>query len=137
MNINVRNKWKCMFLSFYFMIGFLWSLYLHTYFLDVVRKKLQTINIYTWVDKKKIKSSRKECFKNVLEILTNEKHFPKTISQWGFDYGLFTNLLRITIACDFSPSSFKLKRGILPPLTKYLSYFKNYLSYQAIIFLVN
>ena len=34
---------------------------------------------------------------------------------------------------DFSPSSLKLKRGILPFLTKY----EKYLSYQAKIFLVN
>ena len=34
--------------------------------------------------------------------LTNEKHFPKTISQWEFNYGLFTNLLRIIIPQDFS-----------------------------------
>ena len=33
-------------------------------------------------------------------------------------YGLFANLSRITIAYDFSPSSLKLKRDILPPLTK-------------------
>ena len=43
------------------------------------------------------------------------------ISQWEFDYGLFTNLPRIIIPHDFSPSSFKLKRGILPFLTKYVS----------------
>ena len=29
-----------------------------------------------------------------------------------------TNLSRIIIACDFSPSSFRLKRSILSPLTK-------------------
>ena len=52
------------------------------------------------------------------EILTNERHFPKTISQYEFDYGLFTNLPRIIVACNFSPSSFKLKKGILPPSTK-------------------
>ena len=39
--------------------------------------------------------------------MTNEKHFSKTISQWEFDYGLFTNLPRIIVARDFSPSSFK------------------------------
>ena len=50
--------------------------------------------------------------------LTNEKHFPKTINQEEFDYGLFTNLPRIIITRDFSPSSFKLKRIILPPSTK-------------------
>ena len=36
---------------------------------------------------------------NVLSILTNENHFPKTMSmkvyQWEFNYGLFTNLPRI------------------------------------------
>ena len=60
------------------------------------------------------------CFK----FLTNENHFPKTISQWKFDYGLFTNLLTIIVACDFSPSSLKLKRGILPLLTKWYCNFK-------------
>ena len=34
--------------------------------------------------------------------MTNEKYFPKTISQWEFDYGLFTNLPRIIIPHDFS-----------------------------------
>ena len=42
------------------MIGFLWALYLHKYLFDVVRNKLQIINIYIGIDKKKIKSSRKE-----------------------------------------------------------------------------
>ena len=31
-----------------------------------------------------------------------------------FGYGLFTNLPRIIVACEFFPSSFKLRRGILP-----------------------
>ena len=69
--------------------------------------------------------------------MTNEKHFPKSISQWEFDYGLFTNLPGIIVACDFSSSSFKPKRGILPLLTKYLLKLENYLSYQAKMFLVN
>ena len=48
-----------------------------------------------------------------------KKHFPKTISQWEIDYGLFTNLPRIIVACDFSPSSFELKlKGIIPFLIK-------------------
>ena len=42
-NINISNKGKCIPLSFYFMIGFLWSLYLHTIFLDMMGNKLQTI----------------------------------------------------------------------------------------------
>ena len=61
----------------------------------------------------------------------------KTINQWEFDYGLFTNLPRIIVARCFSPSSFKLRRGILPPLTKYVSQLENYSSYQAEFFLVN
>ena len=56
--------------------------------------------------------------------MTNEKQFPKTISQWEFDYGLFTNLPRIIVACDFPQSSFKLRRGILPLLAKKVSYLK-------------
>ena len=59
--------------------------------------------------------------------MTNEKHFLKTISQWEFDYDLFTNLLRIIVICDFSPSSFNLRRGILTLLTKYVSELGNYL----------
>ena len=39
------------------------------------------------------------------------------ISQWEFDYGLFANLPRIIVSHDFSPSSLKLRRGILPLLT--------------------
>ena len=68
---------------------------------------------------------------NVVYILTNEKHFSKTISQCEFYYGLFTNLSRIVVACDFSQGSFKLRKGILPILTKYVSQLENYLSYQA------
>ena len=54
--------------------------------------------------------------------MTNEKHFLKTISQWEFDYGLFTNLLRIIVVCDFSPSSFKLT---------YLSWQNRYLTLKT------
>ena len=46
---------------------------------------------------------------NVVYILSNEKHFSKSISQWEFDYGLFTNLPRNIVACDFSRSSYKLR----------------------------
>ena len=86
----------------YFMIGFPWGLYWHTIFL--------------WCGEKcgDQKFKKRICHVNVLQILTNEKHFPKTISQWEFDFGLFTNLPRIMVARDFFSSSFKLKRGILP-----------------------
>ena len=56
--------------------------------------------------------------------MTNEKYFPKTLSQWESDYGLFKNFPRIVVACDFSQSSFKLRSGILPLLTKYVYYLK-------------
>ena len=69
--------------------------------------------------------------------MTNGKHFPKTLSQWEFDYGLPTNLPGITVACDFSPCSFTPRRSILPLLTKYISRLENDLSYQAKIFLLN
>ena len=83
-----------------------------------MRNKLQQ-SISTWVNQKKMKSSRKEYVMwTWLKFWPNEKHFPKTISQWEFDYGLFANLLRITVTCDFSQSYFKLRRHILPLLTK-------------------
>ena len=81
--------------------------------------------------------------------MTKEKHFPKNISQWEFDYGLFTNLPIIIVARNFSLSSFKnirelnilgsfkFKRGILPVMTKYVSQLENYKSYQGKMFLVN
>ena len=53
----------------------------------------------------------------------------------GVDFGLFTNLPKIIFASDFSLSSFKLKRGIIPRLTTYVTI--NYCSYQAKMFLVN
>ena len=50
-------------------------------------------------------------------ILTNEKKFPCNCKPIEFNYVLFANLPRIIVACDFSSSLFKLRRGILPPLT--------------------
>ena len=52
-------------------------------------------------------------------------------------YGSFTNLPKIVKFTDFSPSSFKLERGILPLLTKYVYLLGNYMSYQDKIFLEN
>ena len=42
--------------------------------------------------------------------MTNEKKFPKTINQWEFDYGFFTDFPRIIVTWDFSHSSFKSRR---------------------------
>ena len=65
--------------------------------------------------------------------MTNEKKFPKTISQWEFDYGLFINLPRIIVACDLFPSSFKLKRSILlfSKEVSYLSWQSTYPNLKA------
>ena len=49
------------------------------------------------------------------------KIFSKTYEPIEFDYGLFTKLPRIVKFPDFSPSSFKLKKCILPPGIKYVS----------------
>ena len=35
--------------------------------------------------------------------MTNEKHSPKTISHWEFDYGMLTNFPRIIVTCDLYP----------------------------------
>ena len=45
--------------------------------------------------------------------MTNEKQFPKTINQKELNYDLFTKLPK-SIVRDISPSSFKVKRCILP-----------------------
>ena len=85
---------------FYFMIGLLWSLVL-IHIISVLWWEINSKQeISTRVNQKKFRSSRKEYHVNMLSILTNEKHFPKTINQWEFGYGLFTNLLRIIVACD-------------------------------------
>ena len=52
------------------------------------------------------------CNANAIKLLTNEKHSPKTVSQWEFDYVLSTNLPRIIVACNFFSSLFRLKGGI-------------------------
>ena len=52
----------------------------------------------------------------------NEKHFPKTISQYEFDYGLFTNLPRIIYPSRlFSEFIQTQKKYPYPLLTKYVS----------------
>ena len=58
------------------------------------------------------------CHVNMLCILTNDKHSPKIKSQLEFDHGLFTKLPRLIVTLNYSASSFKVKRGIVPPLSK-------------------
>ena len=44
----------------------------------------------------------------------------QTFFEKVFNYGQFRKLPRMTVVCDFAPSSFKLKRGILPLLIKWV-----------------
>ena len=76
------------------MIGFHWSSYSDTLFIWYGEK--QTPN-----SKYLLELISKEDQKFKRRILTNEKNFPKTISQWEFDYGMFTNLPKIIIAYNF------------------------------------
>ena len=78
------------------------------YFFGVVRNKLQTLNI--WVNQRRPRVQEKN---TSWERALNFDEW-NTFSEKEFDYGLFTNLPRIIVTRDFSLSSFKLKRGILP-----------------------
>ena len=101
------------------MIGFLWSLYSDTIFLWCENKTPDNKNLLEL-----IKRWSKVQEKNMwmwFKFWPIPNIFQKTISQWEFDYDLFTNLLRTIVTCDFSPSSFKLRGGILPLLTKCVS----------------
>ena len=49
--------------------------------------------------------------RELLWFLTKDERFPKTISQWEFDYGLFTKLLIIIVAREFSRTSFNSKKA--------------------------
>ena len=122
---------------FYFMIGFPWSLYSHTKFLCCGEKwtpntkyLLELIKRRSKVQEKNASCERALNFEQWKKL--SEKYKPMRV--W---LCLLTNLPRIIVACDFSPSSFKLKRGIVPLLKKYVSQLENYLSYQAKFFLVN
>ena len=96
----IRYNWKRMFLWFYFCyftIGFLWSFIYIQNFFDVVRKKLPLLF------KRRLKVQDKNLSVNVLYLNSDQwKTFLKSIGQWDLGYGLFTNLPRIIVACDFS-----------------------------------
>ena len=83
------------------------------YFFDVVKSNLKQ-KISTRVYQKKIKSlSKSNKSRDRALYYSNE-----SISQQEFDYGFFTKLPRIIVGSDFSPSLCKLKKSMLPPLTK-------------------
>ena len=95
-----------------FLVSFLWSMYLRAVFLWFKQK------IYLSWSKGGSIFIKRVCHVNALEILTNEKHFWRAISQKKFSFGLITKLPRIIVVRHFSPDSFKLKRGFLPPSLK-------------------
>ena len=104
-------------------------LVLHNWFL---MKFILTYNIYLSKRRSKVQEKNMSC-----DCALNFDQWKNFSENSEFNYGLFTKLLRIIVARDFSPSSSKLSRGILPLLTKFVSLRENYLSYQAKIFLVN
>ena len=53
------------------------------------------------------------CVALKLGVTKKKKYFDNSLVS-----GLFTKLQRMVVVCDFSPSAFKLKSGILPSLAK-------------------
>ena len=43
------------------------------------------------------------------------------MGQCDFDNSLFADSQKIIVACDLSPSSFKVKKGVLPPIYNILT----------------
>ena len=80
---------------------------------EIFLLELQALNIYYSSPKEVQKFKKRTCHANVNfdQRKTLSENYKPMIE---FDYGLFTNSPRIIVACDFSPSSFRLKRGILP-----------------------
>ena len=88
------------------------------YFFDALRNQTLNKNYLLELIKKRSKVHGMNMSCELALHLTNQKHFLKTICQNEFGYGLFTKLPKLIVVCDFSPSSFQLKRGILTRLSK-------------------
>ena len=58
-NINITDKWKCISLCFYLMIGFFWRLYLYTVFLWCSEKKTPNNKYLLVVIKRRLKVQEK------------------------------------------------------------------------------
>ena len=126
-----------LFVCISWLVSFGVCIYIQYYF-DVVRNKLQTTNIYTRVDKKKIKSSRKEyviriCFKlwpmkNIFwKLWANESLNMACLQIYQELLSLVTFLW---VHSNSKEISYLYWQNTYPNL-------KNYLSYEAKIFLVN
>ena len=102
-NINIRKKWKCLFLF-------------HNWFpMKFVSKYLLKLI------KRRAKVQEQNLSRQIALNFDQWNAFYENYKPMRVWYGLLINLPRIIVACDFSPSSFKLKRGILPLLTKCVS----------------
>ena len=106
---------ECIFF-FVFISSFVSFAGVYIYVQESVRKQTsETSNgIIFRDDQKKTINSLNKCHVNALKTLTNENHFPKNTSQQDFGYGFLAKLPSLIVVRDFSPSSFKLKTGILP-----------------------
>ena len=91
------------------------------YFCDVVRNKLKNNKYLFELIKRKSKVQEKNmpCQRGL--NFYQSKAFSENCKPIRVCYVLPKNLPRIIVACNFSPSTFKLRRGILPLLTKYVS----------------
>ena len=54
------------------------------------------------------------------------KTFSENYEPSDYDFGLCTELSRMIVVCNFSLSSFKLREGIQPALTKFLNKFSKW-----------
>ena len=110
---TTENKYLFIFVPW--LVSFGVCIYIQ-YFFYVVRNKLQTINICNRVRKMKIKSSRKEYVTITwFKFWPMENFFRKLFKPMGVWLWLVYHFTR-RYCC--LPSSFKIKRGILPLLRK-------------------
>ena len=97
-----RNKWKCLFLFhdwFPLKFVFRYSIYL-SYLLELIKRRPT------------VQEKNMSCEWG-LNFDQWKTFFEKSKRVW---FGLFTNLPIIIVTHDFSQSSFKLRRGVLPLL---------------------
>ena len=125
-SISETSKNVC----FYFMIGFLCSLYSYTIFLSWGNYPLELIKRRSKVQEKNMSRERALNFHQWKIFFENYK----PVRAWLWLFNKFTyNDCCLQLFSKF----IKLERGILPFLTKYASQLENYLSYEAKNFLVN
>ena len=92
-----------------------------------------TYHISTRDNQKKIKSY---CHVNMFRILINEQRFLKTISQWEFDNGLFTNLWTTYCRLRLFSNFVQTVKWYLTSIDKRSILTWKLLSYQANILIV-